>query len=64
MLQSHNYTDPFDSKAVLAFLTLVGIAFCEFVPPPSWAFFKAWPFWSSHVAIASNVQGYRGDKRI
>jgi hypothetical protein len=31
MLQSHNYTDPFDSKAVLAFLTLVGIAFCEFV---------------------------------
>jgi hypothetical protein len=53
--QSDNCSDPFDSKAVVTFLTLVGLALCGFLLAASlYGLFQGLPIWSSYdLAIAS-----------
>jgi hypothetical protein len=53
--QSDNSSDPFDSKAVVTLLTLVGVAFCGFLFAASlYSLFQGLPFPSSYnLAIAS-----------
>jgi hypothetical protein len=53
--QSDNCSNPFDSKAVVTFLTLVGLALCEFLLAASlYGLFQGLPFGSSYnLAIAS-----------
>jgi hypothetical protein len=55
--QSDNCSDPFDSKAVVTLLTLVGVALCGFFLAASlYGLFQGLSFWSSYnLAIASAV---------
>ena len=58
MQQSDNCSDPFDSKAVITFLTLLGVALSGFFLAASlYGLFQGLPFCSSYnLAIASVFQ--------